>query len=128
MTITAMVTAALAFVTDMDGTLVHYNETVEARVADIVKLPVSSSGKMGLVSRTTLNLLDDVAAAGAVVVCASGMRVATMRTRQPHFPAVQFWICENGGRIFERTAEGTGLNELLDWRRIGDDDKESEQA
>ena len=63
--------AAMAFVTDCDGTLVHYNTTIDSvDDARIVKLEASSSGKVGLVSQQTLDLLDEIVAGGMTITCA----------------------------------------------------------
>lgn len=112
----------IPFLTDCDGTLVHYegerihdSETLPSSAADeIITLPASAgSGSIGSVSRKTLDLLASIAAKGSVIVCVSGMRAETMRQRAPFFPSVHYWICENGGRIFHQSDT---MHELEDWQ------------
>jgi len=38
-----------------------------------------------------------------------------MKQRVPFFPSIKFWICENGGKIFERI-EGDTIEEIESWR------------
>lgn len=123
--------AAMAFVTDCDGTLVHYNTTIDSvDDARIVKLEASSSGKVGLVSQQTLDLLDEIVAGGMTITCASGMRVNTMLTRFLSFPSIKYWILENGGRIFERddTQDPAIMRELNEWKSVAENDDASAAA
>jgi len=123
-----ILSAALAFVSDMDGTLVHYNSTTDPfDRPGLVTLPASSTGRVGVVSQRSLDLLSNIRDEGIVITCASGMRVSTMMTRQRLFPAVKFWICENGGRIFE-VKGNQELCEVNEWKLIADQDDVSAAA
>lgn len=106
-----------AFVTDCDGTIVHYSATED--VDALVALPPSASGMRGFVHRTNILLIEEISSK-AEVICCSGMRMDTMLGRYSYFPTIKYWICENGGRIFRRRNEvddGTdvGLVEDNDW-------------
>ena len=143
------------FVTDCDGTLVHYDTKVDPLEGQgIVTLPKSSSGKIGIVSQKTLELIEEIAKShtngndnesNIVVTCASGMRTATMLQRQPYFPSIKYWITENGGRIFQvkhnnsndsssnnnndnnNDSEGV-VEEIQEWKKIAENDHESRIA
>lgn len=91
-------------VTDCDKTLVHYDNpaTDEGEPSMLFQLPASSgSGRIGYVSSRTLDILDEISL-HSPIICASGMRVSTMMQRQPFLSSVNYWICENGGRVFEK--------------------------
>ena len=116
---------AMIFVTDFDGTLVHVHSpspspasssSSDTPPAEIIDLPASSgSGQVAAISRRTTELLDAIGR-HAVIICASGMRASTMLQREQYVPAVAFFACENGGRIFKRAAAGQVPTELLAWR------------
>lgn len=106
------------FVTDFDNTIAFYHDEssdwLEEHYQALIALPPSAgSNRVAYLSRTTQKLLSEIA--GSVpVVCASGMREATMRQRQPYLQFVSYWICENGGRIFRSLPNGQ-LTLLEDW-------------
>jgi hydroxymethylpyrimidine pyrophosphatase-like HAD family hydrolase len=106
------------FVSDFDGTLAHY-ETYEGENTDsLVQLPASTGfGRVAHVSSRTLELLTHVQELsrrhGTATICASGQRVSTMQQRRPVFPAFDYWISENGGRIHD-----SDLVELTDWTEV----------
>lgn len=103
------------FVTDCDGTIVHYNCS---QSNDLLELsPSAGSGKIGFISKGTVSLLQSIENDGAKIICASGMRLATMEQRQAFFPSIKYWICENGGRIFTVEEDGV-LQEIDAWKRL----------
>jgi hydroxymethylpyrimidine pyrophosphatase-like HAD family hydrolase len=105
----------MVFVTDCDKTLVHYE--TNGKDTELLKLPASSgSGQVATVSRSTLKLLDDISEEGTTIICASGMRASTLMQREPFFPSIKYWACENGGRIFRRVDGVQELVELDEWR------------
>ena len=107
----------LYFVTDCDGTIAHYNCTSDG----FISLPASSgSKKVAVVSPNTISLLDEIAKSNVTIICASGMRYETMLQRIPYFPAIRFWICENGGRIFE-SIDGE-IMEVAQWKELANND------
>lgn len=120
----------LYFVSDFDGTVAHYerynsdenNRTEEGTSVDeessLVHLPASTgTGKIAHVSRYSLELLLRIQALlrenQSACICASGQRVSTMKQRQVHFPAFDYWISENGGRIHD-----ADLVELSEWTEV----------
>ena len=106
------------FVTDMDKTLLYYNyfnETSEIYSESIVLPASAGSGKVGFVSREVLNKLEAIANF-STIICASGMRLQTMLQRQNYFGSIKYWICENGGRIFQRSEVGEML-EVMEWKQ-----------
>eukprot|EP01041_Mallomonas_annulata_P005475 gene5475-11015_t len=106
-----MLCQIMYFVTDCDGTIAHYDNYGVSSTFDLP--PSSGSGRVAHVSRGTIELLEKIQHENVTLICASGMRVTTMLQRQPYFPSVKFWICENGGRIFE--VKGDDLIEMDDW-------------
>ena len=105
------------FVTDMDKTLLYYNFNESSSVeSESIILPASAgSGKIGFVSRKVLKKLDAIANL-STIICASGMRLQTMLQRQNYFGSIKYWICENGGRIFQRSDKGEMI-EVMEWKR-----------
>ena len=97
---------------DMDKTLVFYDN--HPNPAEVQLLPASSgTNRVGFVGKETLVLLK--ALEGVLpnrLMCVSGQRAETMYQRQPFFPCINVWICENGGRKFH-LAESSGLEEDL---------------
>jgi len=95
---------------DMDKTLVFYDN--HPNPAEVQLLPASSgTGRVGFVGKETLVMLK--ALEGVLpnrLMCVSGQRAETMYQRQPFFPSINVWICENGGRKFHLT-ERSGLEE-----------------
>lgn len=104
---------SLIFVTDCDNTIVHY-DSGSSPTSSLVQLPASSgSGRSGFISSSTLEKLDEISKY-VPIVCASGMRAATMMQRAPFIPHVSYWICENGGRIF--VVENGEIHEVFEWK------------
>ena len=79
---------------------------------------VSSSGAQGTVdlsvkeaspsiSIESLVLLDEISLR-ATIVCASISNVASMQSEQKSFPMVNWWILEQGGKIFSRQLDSKG--------------------
>lgn len=115
-----LISAIMIFVTDCDNTLVHYADKATAAetitsmqtASDLIDLPPSSgSGKLAIVSRLTIQLLNEIeieiTKQNGFIICATGMRPSTMYQRQSLFPSIKYWACENGGRIFYREIEGS---------------------
>ena len=100
--------AVMLFAHDCDKTVVYYDESPES--TKLVALPASATGKVGYVAEATLEELSKISKI-IPIVCVSGARTATMKTRQPFFPMVKYWICENGGRLFETSVDGSGMVE-----------------
>jgi hydroxymethylpyrimidine pyrophosphatase-like HAD family hydrolase len=99
------------FITDFDGTLVHYESETEN--SKLIELPSSATGRVAYFHEDVPAYLQKIAEF-SIVVCASGMREKTMRSRQPFFPSIAYWICENGGKIFHLSSEGK-IVELNSW-------------
>ena len=133
------------FVTDFDGTIAHYsvNSNHSNRISlpgnntiilEIIKADVNlclfnlkasvGSGKVAYISEKTVHLLQEISEQNVTIICASGMRTSTMKQRIPFFPAIMYWICENGGKIFKRI-EGGDVSELVAWREELDADIDS---
>ena len=102
---------AVFFASDCDKTLVFYDTDLQD--SNVISLPPSSgSGKIAYVSKLTLALLEDVSNQCDGMICVSGMRSETMLQRYRVFPHIQFWITENGGRMFKRSStSSTDLEE-----------------
>jgi len=127
---------------DIDGTLVHYHDQLEAlgtvttstesktglqyrskasgTALDIIALPLSSTGLQAFISVETLELVQNIRGAGAMLVIISGARVSTVTSRIPMLPTADVYVMENGGRIFYNTAAGgsglTPFTEDMAWR------------
>lgn len=129
----------MVFVTDCDNTLVHYDSsethggivhTQKVSSASegelyldggLISMPASSgSGKISSVSAMTLAKLDEIAAEGVEIICATGMRASTMLQREKFFPSIKYWACENGGRIFHREKIGEPPVEIADYSNAHD--------
>jgi hydroxymethylpyrimidine pyrophosphatase-like HAD family hydrolase len=116
MRLTSIILQLLYFVTDCDKTLVHYDVTdEEIRDIPLTLFPASAKSKrVGAVSLLTSTLLQEISSLSEGVICASGMRSSTMLQRQTYFPFINYWICENGGRIYRRKDEKTVV-EVPEW-------------
>lgn len=88
---------------DVDGTLVHYPESVEGLADSIIQLPASSTGMKGIISAGTLQKFDKLRSLGKKVVIVSGMRSSTLLKRIPYLPRADAYCSEAGGRIFYPT-------------------------
>ena len=109
------VAVMLFFAHDCDKTVVYYDEADQATASGSpmsMALPASATGKVGYVHKSTLDELANIAEDGTEIICVSGARGATMATRQPYFPMISWWICENGGRIFKASPSGESMEEL----------------
>ena len=100
-------------VTDCDKTLVHYEQYDRSESSLIAMPPSSGSKRIGWLSKTSLNLLQKLSEL-TTIICVSGMRYSTMIQRQPYFPFIKYWICDNGGQIFEASEDGK-LHEITEW-------------
>lgn len=107
---------SLPFVTDFDKTIAFYKVS-SVSLSSIVALPASSSGMRGYLSKETIQIFEELGNFHPII-CASGMREATMRSRQPFLPMIRYWICENGGKIFEwrKHLSEPVLEEIEEWR------------
>lgn len=90
---------------DVDGTLVHYPETVDTQKRSdgnsIVALPPSSTGMRGIISSRTLSQCQKIRHGSKTsLVIISGMRTSTLLKRLPYLPRADAYCCEAGGRIF----------------------------
>jgi hydroxymethylpyrimidine pyrophosphatase-like HAD family hydrolase len=112
-------------VMDCDNTLAYYPKENDFASGlyhhdDLIHFPPSSgNGIVGYVSNITNSWLEKLRQHGIILICASGMREATMRSRQSSLPAIQYWICETGGKIFQTTDAG-GLEEFHAWKQFID--------
>ena len=70
------------------------------RTTDVLVLPPSTTGRVGVISRATLELCAALRASGVCLAIVSGARTATLLTRLPFLPAADAYVSENGGRIF----------------------------
>ena len=100
-------------VTDCDKTLVHYEKYDRSDASLIAMPPSSGSKRIGWISNISLNLLQKLSEL-TTIICVSGMRYSTMIQRQPYFPFIKYWICDNGGQIFEVSEDGK-LHEIMEW-------------
>ncbi|CAM9278714.1 unnamed protein product [Chrysoparadoxa australica] len=111
-----------AVFSDIDGTLVHYEESPEA-----LALPASKTGRCGYISKETLELIQQIRANAVKFVLVSGVRYSTFAARLPFMPMADAYVIENGGRIFypiapskdegERAPSAEELVEDMDWRK-----------
>lgn len=106
--------AMLFFAHDCDKTVVYYDDPSEAPEMKLRALPASATGKVGFVAEETLEELSRIAEE-VPVICVSGARASTMKTRQSMFPMVSYWICENGGRVFKTSENGKEMIEDEDY-------------
>ena len=105
--------AMLFFAHDCDKTVVYYeNENDGDPTIGIITLPASATGKVGYVHESTLSELGLISASGTPIICVSGARATTMASRQPFFPMIKYWICENGGRIFKTSQTKDCMEEI----------------
>ncbi|WIA36362.1 hypothetical protein OEZ86_007679 [Tetradesmus obliquus] len=108
---------------DIDGTLVHYLDDpaqLQEVVGDILMLPQSSTGRLGIISQASLAKAAQLRKAGAALVIISGARTSTVLQRLPYLPAADAIIAENGGRIWYPDPSGLTmcpLQEDLQWRQ-----------
>ncbi|KAF6266171.1 hypothetical protein COO60DRAFT_1475933, partial [Scenedesmus sp. NREL 46B-D3] len=108
---------------DIDGTLVHYLDDpaqLQEIVGDILMLPQSSTGRLGIISQASLAKAAELRRAGTAVVIISGARTSTVLQRLPYLPAADAIIAENGGRIWYPDPSGLTmcpLKEDLQWRQ-----------
>ena len=134
---TAMSSLGIRIVfSDLDGTLIHYdrNESSQndgGREKAVVSLPASSTGMIGTISRETYSLCRNIRSQGCKLIFVSGTRFSTLLTRLPYLPRGDFYVCDNGGRIFQANAdvgskyvvpkdpldEPFYLKEDMEWRR-----------
>jgi hypothetical protein len=109
---------------DVDGTLVHYNDIPPPKTTslddtngkslstdknkDLIHLPSSSTGMKGVISVDTLRKCQELRQRGIKLVLISGMRSTTLWKRIPYLPKADAYCCEAGGRIFyPRTIKST---------------------
>jgi hydroxymethylpyrimidine pyrophosphatase-like HAD family hydrolase len=105
---------------DIDGTLVHYNDkdsflsssllnpakgesTKASRSPSenpLIQLPLSASGLAGHISSRTLALCREVRSRKVKLILISGARASTLLQRIPYLPRADAYCCESGGRIF----------------------------
>jgi hypothetical protein len=98
---------------DLDGTLIHYPADIDGflsnkNVTDIILLPPSSTGMVGVMSTATIHLIRDIRRTGVKFVLVSGMRASTLLKRMPFLPKADAYCCEAGGRIFYPTKASFG--------------------
>ncbi|KAF8055736.1 hypothetical protein HT031_006640 [Scenedesmus sp. PABB004] len=107
---------------DIDGTLVHYLDPSQLQevVGELLLLPQSATGRLGVISRLTLEKAAALRAAGGAFVLVSGARTSTVLQRLPFLPAADAVVAENGGRIWYPDPQGLTacpLVEDLEWRQ-----------
>lgn len=108
--------------TDIDGTLVHYGQTIPtdpAKASNYILLPRSTKQKDGTISKSTLFKLSALRANNLAVVLITGARTPTIMNRLPYLPAADAIITENGGVIFYPDGSlptAVPLRQDLDWR------------
>ena len=124
-----MSAVALYVVSDLDGTLVFYNNASHhpqhgshgsSHDAVTLELPASSTGRIGRISLFSFNLLTEIERLlpSRRLIIASGARASTVLQRARLLPQFTYLICENGGRIFERDKENASVFvEDLDFAR-----------
>lgn len=125
----------MVFVTDCDNTLVHYDSSEKSGLSggfefsqttggdipdqELIVMPASSgSGKVASVSALTIKRLNDIALENVETICATGMRASTMLQREGFFPTINYWACENGGRIFHRANQGEAPTEIVEYAEL----------
>eukprot|EP00882_Tetradesmus_deserticola_P005608 GHRQ01005904.1.p1 GENE.GHRQ01005904.1~~GHRQ01005904.1.p1 ORF type:complete len:310 (+),score=119.36 GHRQ01005904.1:314-1243(+) len=108
---------------DIDGTLVHYLDDpaqLQEIVGDILLLPQSSTGRLGIISQASLAKAAQLRSTGTALVIISGARTSTVLQRLPYLPAADAIVAENGGRIWYPDPSGLTmcpLKEDLQWRQ-----------
>lgn len=91
---------------DVDGTLVHYDDDNASNLASseegnqILQLPPSATGMRGVISSRTLRQCSEIRRRGTKLVLVSGMRTTTLLNRLPFLPKADVYCSEGGGRIF----------------------------
>jgi len=90
---------------DLDGTLIHYPDSLPDNDESLLKLPPSSTGLRGIVSCETLKLTQELRRQGKKFILISGMRTTTLLNRLPYLPKADAYCSEAGGRIFYPTDE-----------------------
>ncbi|GBF88185.1 hypothetical protein Rsub_00897 [Raphidocelis subcapitata] len=110
---------------DIDGSLVHYPDAQSLaeleRTADVLLLPPSTTGRVGVISRGTLERCARLRDGGARIAIVSGARTTTLLARLPFLPAADAYVSENGGRIFYPDDSGltaAPLREDFEWRAL----------
>lgn len=83
---------------DLDGTLIHYPKEVVPNEKNI-QLPASSTGLVGVVSKRTFQLCQQVRQR-VPLYFVSGMRFTTLLARLPYLPRADAYCCDGGGRVF----------------------------
>lgn len=121
---------ALLVFSDVDGTLVHYEDVLQlvgkwsdevnfkdgthlfvdgrGLMHSMLKLPASTTGRQGAISTRTLELVHELRCNGTMpvgFVLISGARTSTMLQRLAYLPTCDAFVTENGGRIFFRQVE-----------------------
>lgn len=132
----------MIFVTDCDNTLVHYDSSDKSELSnaleftqttggdipdqELIIMPASSgSGKIASVSALTIKRLNEIALENVETICATGMRASTMLQREGFFPTINYWACENGGRIFHRMNQGEAPTEIVEYAELFQHNTES---
>jgi hydroxymethylpyrimidine pyrophosphatase-like HAD family hydrolase len=103
---------------DVDGTLVHYDRLDGGGGDAVLPLPPSSTGLRGHISLATLQHIQRLRKQGHTFVLVSGMRASTFWQRLPCLPLCDGYAIENGGRLFwNDPGRGTAacLAEDLGW-------------
>jgi len=92
---------------DIDGTLVHYNDDGNAaqqheddRRGVLLRLPASATGTVGVISAETLRQCREIRKRGVKLVLISGARTQTLLQRLPYLPKADAYCSEAGSRVF----------------------------
>ena len=97
---------ALTLHAHTDGTLLHYPLPDEAPPADsVLYLPASKTGRKAIISKRTLQLAYSLRQRGVRLGLISGVRGTTFEQRLAYLPQADFYVVENGGRVFYPTPE-----------------------
>ncbi|KAF5839035.1 HAD-like domain-containing protein [Dunaliella salina] len=108
---------------DIDGTCMHDPGVEAGRSLPagnmLLTTPPSTSGRVGVISSATIDMVAAFRKQGLKFVVVTGARLSTLLMRLPYLPYADALVCENGGRIFYPGGSletACPLTEDLEWR------------
>jgi hypothetical protein len=74
--------------------------TLQARTAEVLKMPMSTTGKVAWISTAVMHAIARHRRSGIPFVLISGARSTTVLARLPWLPQADAVVAENGGKIW----------------------------